>query len=153
MQGFIRDNMMINGVTSLRLYLPDVIDAEDAVFEKLSEISKQINAGRIYFWTDVEIEAKVLKSFVERYESYEHTNLKSVIRNKFFDTLSEFIWFDIYPLHLPTPTYYRFAYRYLMNDAILDGLNKFQEIYQFVSTDKPIKKQKRNDGEDSNYRE
>ena len=48
--------------------------------------------------------------------------------------------------------YTRFSWRYVEPKDIIKGLEEFKVIYEFVTNDKQIKKQKRNDGEDSNHR-
>ena len=145
---------MIPIKTNVRLYLPDILPNTKPVLDKLSTISTTINEGKIYFWMDEEIDSKTLNKFVEEYQSYQHKNLKSIIRSSFFDNQNDFIFFDIQPIKMnKSPQYTRFTYHYNSTDDICKGIDKFKEIYDFIKVDKPYKKQKRNDGEDSNYRE
>ena len=48
--------------------------------------------------------------------------------------------------------YTRFTYQYVDEQGMIRGLKEFQKTYDFVTNDKPVRKQKRNDGEDSNNR-
>ena len=50
------------------------------------------------------------------------------------------------------PNYYRFATHYTDDGGISRGIKRCREIWDFIQTDKPVKKQKRNDDENSNYR-
>ena len=59
---------MIPIKTNVRLYLPDILQNTKPVLDKLSTISTTINAGKIYFWMDEEIDSKTLNKFVEEYQ-------------------------------------------------------------------------------------
>ena len=49
--------------------------------------------------------------------------------------------------------YFRFSWEYTTPETIDAGLDEFKKTYDFVTdSQQPQKKQKRNDGEDSNYR-
>ncbi len=147
---------MISIKTNIRLYLPDVLQDTDNILNKLTTISTTVNAGRIYFWTDKDsLDDKKITDFVEKYQSNNIHSLKSIIRPTSFDNQNDFIFFDIKPITNTTVNQYvRFTYNYSKPTQICNGIDKFKEIFDFMKSDKPvIKKQKRNDGEDSNYRE
>jgi hypothetical protein len=61
---------------------------------------------------------------------------------------NEFIWFDIIPTGLPYSNNKRFQFTYSNTNSILNGLQQFYEVAKFTTSEKPIKKQKRNDYED-----
>ena len=50
-------------------------------------------------------------------------------------------------------SYWRYQWRYGTREGILKGLEEAKSIWDFINREQlPIKKQKRNDGEDSDYR-
>ena len=72
---------------------------------------------------------------------------KTVIKQGFYISTSEFIWFDIVPVNIPASSRNRFRYQYVSYNKILDGLQEFYNVVKFTTSDKPAKKQKRNDYE------
>jgi len=154
---------MIN--PNIRLYLPDVINGgyTEEIIEMLTDISNDVRSARLYFWYhEPDLKPNEVKKFVDNWESLNHKNWKTIIRPYYFDTQNDFIWYDVIShkmLNSLTPNasgiknmYTRFSWRYSEPNDIVKGLKEFKVIYEFVSNDKPIKKQKRNDGEDSNHR-
>ena len=74
---------------------------------------------------------------------------------EFFDRQRDFIWYDIIPREVSDNNhiqYSRFSYIYSNPNCILDGLEEFRKMYEFTVREKPNRKQKRNDYEDSNHR-
>ena len=154
---------MIN--PNIRLYLPDVINGgyTEKIIEMLTDISNDVRSARLYFWYhEPDLSKKEVKDFLDIWESKKHTNFKTIIRPYYFDTQNDFIWYDVMSYKMvaslaPTATgiknqYTRFSWRYVEPKDIIEGLEEFKVIYEFVTNDKPIKKQKRNAGEDSNHR-
>ena len=74
-------------------------------------------------------------------------SFKTVVKQGFYINTSEFIWFDIIPINTPSSPYKRFEYQYSDSSKILDGLQEFYNVAKFTTSDKPAKKQKRNDYE------
>ena len=60
----------------------------------------------------------------------------------------QFVWFDIIPTNVASNLRNRFQYSYSKSNKILDGLDEFYNITKFTISDKPTKRQKRNDYED-----
>ena len=51
-------------------------------------------------------------------------------------------------------SYWRYQWRYTKRSDIFKGLKEAKSIWDFINREQlPTKKQKRNDGEDSDYRE
>ena len=146
---------------SIRMYLQDVVGSTDDVVEKLTEVSNNISGGKLYFWYE-EGDKVNIKDFITKWESKKHNNMKTIIRPHYFDNQNDFIWYDIMPKKLfkklPLSNqgfrnyYTRFTYQYVDEQGMIRGLKEFQKTYDFVTNDKPVRKQKRNDGEDSNNR-
>mgnify|MGYP001474286318 FL=1 len=93
--------------------------------------------------------------FSDMWDGLPHSNYKSIVRPTFFDLQRDFIWYDVIPKHKYDeygPNYYRFATHYVNDEGISSGIKRCREIWDFIQTDKPVKKQKRNDDENSNYR-
>ena len=150
---------------NIRLYLPDIINGDtQQILDKLVEVTDGVGSAKLYFWYhEPDLKANEVKKFVDMWESQNHKNWKTIIRPYYFDTQNDFIWYDVIShkmLNSLTPNasgiknmYTRFSWRYGEPNGIVKGLEEFKVIYKFVSNDKPIKKQKRNDGEDSNHRQ
>ena len=150
--------MNIPNVT-LRVYMPDFVGSskEDDVIVQLSEVCNKVPNLKLYFWYDKNDKIDT-KDFISKWDRIPHHNFKTIIRPQFFDLQRDFIWYDILPYsHFDSVNYFRFAFRYNTGvDGVLKGIQNFKETFDFVSMDKDKptkKKQKRNDGEDSDYRE
>ena len=125
---------------------------EKEVIDKLSVI----NADSIVFYLNLWYEegalsSKDLKRFIVDYENSLHfkTNIKVGNDLKFND----FIWFDIIDENNANKTNrVRFQYMYYNEESILKGLDEFHKCAKFCTSEKPPKRQKRNDYESSNSR-
>ena len=103
------------------------------------------------WYEDGALKPKDLKGFLLKYESRLHfkTNIKVGKDLKFND----FIWYDIIDVNNANKSNrVRFQYIYYNEESILKGLEEFHKCAKFCSSDKPPKKQKRNDYESSNSR-
>jgi hypothetical protein len=134
---------------SLRLKLSDFIntDIEQEVIKKINNIHKELHTTiLLYLWfEDGEINSKDLKEFLMKWE--DKLSFKTIVKQGFYINTSEFIWFDIIPINTPSIPYKRFQYQYSDSNKILDGLQEFYNVAKFTTSDKPAKKQKRNDYE------
>ena len=125
---------------------------EKEVIDKLSVI----NADSIVFFLNLwyekgSLSSKDLKRFIVDYESSLHfkTNIKVGNDLRFND----FVWFDIIDENnANNSNRVRFQYIYYNEESILKGLDEFHKCAKFCSSEKPPKKQKRNDYESSNSR-
>ena len=93
---------------------------------------------------DGSLKPKDLKEFLVKYEKRLHfkTNIKVGNELKFND----FIWFDIISQnYVDTSNRIRFQYTYNSKEDILKGLDEFHKCAKFCTSDKPARKQKRND--------
>ena len=139
-----------------RFYLPDLIGEKDLI-EEINNTLKPMHIKSIYFWYEKkELDSRDVVEFSEIWDGLPHSNYKSIVRPTFFDLQRDFIWYDVIPKHKYDeygPNYYRFATHYVDNGGISRGVKRCREIWDFIqTTDKPVKKQKRNDDENSNYR-
>tara|TARA_Y100000401_G_scaffold2487_1_gene1789 strand:+ start:1111 stop:1563 length:453 start_codon:yes stop_codon:yes gene_type:complete len=150
---------MIN--STLRVYMPDFIytEQEDDVISKLTEVGNIANNLKVYLWYEESNKINP-KDFIQKWDRLPHNNFRTIIRPTFFDLQRDFIWYDIIPRRIydtKSIQYSRFSWIYGGGpDGVLAGLDEFRRTYEFVTADKekPVKKkQKRNDGEDSDYRE
>ena len=134
---------------SLRFKLSDFIntDIEQEVIKKINNIHKELHTTiLLYLWFEGgEINSKDLKEFLMKWE--DKLSSKTVVKQGFYINTSEFIWFDIIPINTPSSPYKRFEYQYSDSSKILDGLQEFYNVAKFTTSDKPAKKQKRNDYE------
>jgi len=135
---------------SLRLKLSDFINTEmeSLVMER---ISKTHNDSRVavllYLWFNKdEISNADLKNFLMRWE--DKLSFRTIIKQGHKLKANDFIWFDLVPKGIPSSSYKRFQYTYVNTENILTGLQEFYKVTKFITSDKPIKKQKRNDYED-----
>ena len=101
----------------------------------------------LYLWFEEgEVSNKDLKDFLMRWEN--KLSFKTIVKQGSHINANDFIWFDIIPTGLPYTSRKRFQFTYLNNKQILHGLNDFHNVAKFTTSEKPIKKQKRNDYED-----
>ena len=135
---------------SLRLKLSDFIntDIEQDVIKKINNIHKELHTTvLLYLWFEEdEISSKDLKEFLMKWE--DKLSFKTVVKRGHDISFSEFIWFDIVPVNIPTSSRNRFRYQYVSYNKILDGLQEFYNVTKFTTSEKPVRKQKRNDYED-----
>ena len=135
---------------SLRLKLSDFIntDIEQEVMERINNIHSELHTTvLLYLWfVDDEISSKDLKKFLMKWE--DKLTFKTVVKQGFYINTSEFIWFDVIPINTPSSPHKRFEYQYSESNKILDGLQEFYNVAKFTTSEKPAKRQKRNDYED-----
>ena len=136
---------------SLRLKLSDFIntDIEEAVMDKVNGIHSELNVTvLLYLWYDKdEIDNDDLKNFLMRWEK--KLSFRTVVKQSHKLHTKDFIFFDIIPTHISDSNISkRFSYNYVTSDKILGGLQEFYNVTKFITSDKPSKKQKRNDYED-----
>jgi len=143
--------MIIN--PTVRFYLPDVLEYGD--YENMSEILNHTHCHRVFFWYDKnDLTQKQIKDFVDLWGEFKHQNFKTHIQSTFTDLQRDFIWYDFMPhKQKKDRNYFRFSWDYSLPESIGKGLTEFKNTYDFVTdAQQPQKKQKRNDGEDSNHR-
>jgi len=135
---------------SLRLKLTDFINTEmeSEIMEKINKTHNDLNiAVLLYLWyTEGEVKNKDLKEFLMRWE--DNLSFKTIVKPNSDIKSNEYIWFDIIPVGLPYTSNKRFQFTYSNNNSVLNGLQQFYEVAKFTTSEKPIKKQKRNDYED-----
>ena len=125
---------------------------EEDVIKKLGDAHNDSVKYYLTLWyEDGTVTPLEIRDFIKKYESrlYFKTNIKV---GDALD-LSDFIWFDIIDINNADKTNrVRFQYTYSSEDQILNGLDEFHKCAKFCSSEKPPKKQKRNDYESSNSR-
>tara|TARA_R110002124_G_scaffold181853_1_gene349274 strand:+ start:34 stop:456 length:423 start_codon:yes stop_codon:yes gene_type:complete len=135
---------------SLRLKLSDFINTEieSKIMEKIDDIHNELHiAVLLNLWfEDGEIKNKDLKEFLMRWE--DKLSFKTIVKQGSNIKTNDFIWFDIIPSGLHYTSNKRFQFTYTNTNSILNGLQQFYKVAKFTTSEKPIKKQKRNDYED-----
>ena len=135
---------------SLRLKLSDFIntDIEQEVMNKINDAHIELSVTvLLYLWFEEgELSNKDLKNFLMRWE--DKLTFKTVVKQGHKLMLNDYIFFDIIPVGTPDNISKRFSYNYINTDKILDGLQEFYNVVKFTTSDKPTKRQKRNDYED-----
>ena len=135
---------------SLRLKLSDFInsDIEEQVMDKINNAHNKLNITvLLYLWfADGEITSKDLKSFLMRWEK--KLSFKTIVKQGNKLSINEFIFFDIIPNAVQDSSTKRFSYKYFDTNKILNGVEEFYNVVSFTLSEKPFKKQKRNDYED-----
>ena len=135
---------------SLRLKLSDFINAdiEQEVMNKINDAHIKLSVTvLLYLWFEEgELSNKDLKNFLMRWE--DKLTFKTVVKQGHKLMINDYIFFDIIPVGTPDTVSKRFSYGYINTDKILDGLQEFYNVVKFTTSEKPIKKQKRNDYED-----
>ena len=130
--------------------LSDFINSniEEEVMKKINHVHSELHATiLLYLWFEEgEITSKDLKEFLMRWE--DKLTFKTVVKQSSNIGINEFIWFDIVPIGSKYYSHKRFEYQYNGYSKILDGLRHFYDIVKFTSSEKPAKRQKRNDYED-----
>ena len=125
---------------------------EKEVVDKLEEIHKDSIIYYLTLWyDDGKLTPSDIKDFLIKYESNLHfkTNIKVGSELKYND----FIWYDIIDQNNVDKTNrVRFQYTYNREEDILNGLKEFHKCAKFCTSEKPPKRQKRNDYESSNSR-
>jgi len=136
---------------SLRLKLSDFInsDIEEAVMNKVNNIHSELHVSvLLYLWfKEDEITGTDLKEFLMRWE--DKLTFKTIVKQTHKLHTKDFIFFDIIPMQVSdSDISKRFSYRYMNSNKLLDGLQEFYNVTKFTTSEKPIKRQKRNDYED-----
>ena len=135
---------------SLRLKLSDFIntDIEEKVMNIINHAHNELSVVvLLYLWFEEgEIVSKDLKKFLIKWE--DKLSFKTIIKQGHELKFNDFIWFYMVPVSTPSISYKRFTYSYSDSNKILDGLKEFYNVTKFTTSDKPVKRQKRNDYED-----
>ena len=136
---------------SLRLKLSDFIntDIEEKVMNIINHAHTELSVTvLLYLWFEEgEVTNKDLKEFLMRWE--DKLTFKTVVKQGHKLRYNDYIFFDIIPTNVPdSDISKRFTYKYKGANMILDGLKEFYNVTKFTTSDKPFKKQKRNDYED-----
>ena len=125
---------------------------EEDVIKKLGDAHNDSVKYYLTLWyEDGSLTPAKLKDFIKKYESrlFFKTRIKVGNELKFND----FIWYDIIDANNANKSNrVRFQYTYYSEENILKGLDEFHKCAKFCSSEKPPKKQKRNDYESSNSR-
>ena len=132
---------------SLRMDLSDFINQpyEKNIISKLEEINKDDIKYYLTLWyRDGKISPDDINKFLVKYEKNLHLKTKIVVDNKLHK--NDFIWFDITRREdVNHKQQIRFQYVYDDKKQLFEGLNQFHKAAKFCLSDKPTKKQKRND--------
>ena len=125
---------------------------EKDIIDKLSEISDDSIVFYLRLWyEDGYISTKDLKEFLLKYESSLHFKTNIKVGNDLKP--NEFVWFNIVDNeNVNKSNRVRFEYIYNSEKQILKGLDEFHKCAKFCTSEKPQKRQKRNDYESSNSR-
>ena len=125
---------------------------EKEVMKKLDEIHLDKIIFYLKLWyEDGTVTPEDLKRFLMEYESNLH--FKTVVKVGNELKPNEFVWYDIIDVNSRNlNNLLRFEYIYNKKEHILDGLDEFHKCAKFCTSEKPPKKQKRNDYESSNSR-
>ena len=128
--------------------LSDFIDTEyeDEIMELINNVHKDLQSFiLLHLWYNEGDNIK-LKDFLMRWEDKLH--FKTVVKEGTNVTSDEFIFFDILPKGEKQADWSRFSYRYENKKSIVNGLKELYNCVKFITSDKPTKRQKRNDYED-----
>ncbi len=123
-------------------------DIEQEVMNKINDAHIELSVTvLLYLWFEEgELSNKDLKDFLMRWE--DKLTFKTVVKQGHQLMLNDYIFFDIIPVGTPDNISKRFSYSYINTDKILNGLQEFYNVVKFTTSDKPTKRQKRNDYED-----
>ena len=125
---------------------------EKEVIDKLSVI----NADSIVFFLNLWYEegalsSEDLKRFIVDHEKSLHFKTNIKVGNDL--RVNDFVWFDIIDVNNANKTNrVRFEYIYYNEESILKGLDEFHKCAKFCTSEKPPKRQKRNDYESRDSR-
>ena len=136
---------------SLRLKLSDFIntDIEEKVMNIVNHAHTELSVTiLLYLWFEEdEVSNRDLKDFLMRWE--DKLTFKTVVKQGHKLQSNDYIFFDIKPTNVSdSDISKRFTYNYTDANKVLDGLKEFYKVTKFTTSDKPFKKQKRNDYED-----
>ncbi len=130
--------------------LADILKNEKVIMEKLNEIHKNSVHFFLKLWYEEDsLELEKIKKFAMDNENKLHFKT-SIKPNRSLES-NDFIWFDIINAKYGGETNrIRFEHTYNSVDEILNCLEEFQRCAKFCTSEKPPKRQKRNDYESSN---
>ena len=126
---------------------------EEQVIQKLGEIHKDSIKYYLTLWyEDGALKASDIKNFIEKYEKCLHFKTNIKVGNEL--KANDFVWFDLIDNCNADKTgnRVRFQYTYYNEEDILKGLEEYHKCAKFCISEKPPKRQKRNDYESSNSR-
>ena len=132
----------------VRLKLSDFIDTEyeDDVMESITKVYSELQSLiLLHLWYDEGDNIK-LKNFLMKWEDKLH--FKTIVKEGTEVNSDEFIFFDILPKEEKQANWSRFTYQYKNKKSIVNGLKELYDCVKFITSDKPTKRQKRNDYED-----
>jgi len=132
----------------VRLKLSDFIDTdyEDDVMKSIIKVHSDLQSLiLLHLWYD-EGDSIKLKNFLMKWEDKLH--FKTVVKEGTNVTSDEFIFFDILPIEEKHEVWSRYTYQYADKTNIVNGLKELYDCVKFITSDKPTKRQKRNDYED-----
>ena len=132
----------------VRIKLSDFIDTEyeDDVMNSISKVHSDLQSLiLLHLWYKEGDDIK-LKDFLMRWEDKLH--FKTIVKEGTNVTSDEFIFFDILPIEEKQEVWSRFTYQYGDKANIVNGLKELYDCVKFITSDKPNKRQKRNDYED-----
>ena len=132
----------------VRIKLSDFIDTEyeDDVMNSISKVHSDLQSLiLLHLWYNEGDDVK-LKDFLMRWEDKLH--FKTVVKQGTDMTSDEFVFFDILPIEEKHEVWSRFTYQYGDKANIVNGLKELYDCVKFITSDKPNKRQKRNDYED-----
>jgi len=124
---------------------------EKEVIEKIEDVHKDSIKYYLNLWyPDGSLQPEDLKSFILKYEKNLHLKTNIKVGNEL--AANDFIWFDLIDYHNADEIgdRVRFRYIYYNEEDILKGLEEFHKCAKFCTSEKPPKRQKRNDYESSN---
>ena len=125
---------------------------EEQVIQKLGDIHSDSIKYYLNLWyKDGDLKPDDIKTFIERHEKNLHFKTNIVVGNSIAP--NDFIWFDITDANsVINGNQIRFQYLYNNEEDILLGLEEYHKCAKFCTSEKPPKRQKRNDYESSNNR-
>jgi hypothetical protein len=139
---------------NVRMNLSHILNKpyEKDIIDKLSEINNNSITFYLRFWyKDGDISPKELKEFLLKYESSLHFKTNIKVGGEL--SPNDFVWYDIIDGNNANKTNrVRFQYIYNSEEQILKGLDEFYKCAKFCTSEKPPKRQKRNDYENSDSR-
>ena len=139
---------MMQRTMRVRLKLSDFIDTEyeDDVMESITKVYSELQSLiLLHLWYDEGDNIK-LKNFLMKWEDKLH--FKTIVKEGTEVNSDEFIFFDILPKEEKQANWSRFTYQYKNKKSIVNGLKELYDCVKFITSDKPTKRQKRNDYED-----
>jgi hypothetical protein len=139
---------MLSKIT-VRMKLSDFIntDKEEHIMRMINKTHEDWRATIfLHLWYENdEVGPQEVNEFLTRHQNL--LSFKTLIRTNSDLNSDEFIFFDILPNTVKNSKY-RFSYVYDHPKDIGKGLDTLYDCVKFITSDKPYKKQKRNDYED-----